>query len=101
MITHIVQWKVKDQAFGLDKAGLLAELKNRLEALPAEIEEIISLQVGLNEVPPSEVASDIVLISTFADWEALGRYQKHPVHLKVGGYLKEIATERRVVDFEH
>lgn len=100
MITHIVQWKVKDKADGLDKAGILEKIRKDLEALPEIIEEIISLQVGLNE-KPSDAASDIVVLSTFADWHALARYQGHPAHQAVGAYLKTVVTERRVVDFEH
>lgn len=99
MITHIVQWKVKDQAAGLDKAGILEKMKQELEALPGEIAEIISLQVGLN-AKPADAASDIVLLSTFADWEALERYQIHPAHQEVVTFVKEVAAERRVVDFE-
>ena len=100
MITHIVQWKVKDQALDLDKGGILKKMKASLEALTECIEEVISLQVGLNE-KPSDVASDIVLLTTFADWDALNRYQVHPEHVKAGVFIKEVATERRVVDFEH
>ncbi|MGA0334096.1 MAG: Dabb family protein [Kiritimatiellia bacterium] len=99
MITHVVQWKVKDQALGLDKAGILEKLKQDLENLCNEIPEIISLQVGLN-AKAADAASDVVLLSTFADWEALERYQQHPAHQEVVGFVREIAVERRVVDFE-
>lgn len=100
MITHIVQWKVKDQADGLNKSQILQKIRSDLEALPEKMDEIISLQVGLNQ-KPSDAASDLVLLSTFADWESLGRYQNHPDHLAVAAYLKTVVTERRVVDFEH
>ncbi len=99
MITHIVQWKVKDQAADLDKTGILEKIKCLLEELPAEISEIISLQAGINE-KPTEAASDIVLLSTFASWQDLEAYQIHPSHVAVGAYLKTVVTERRVVDFE-
>ena len=95
MITHIVQWKVKDQALDLDKAGILHKMKADLEALKETIEEIISLQVGLNE-KPSDAASDIVLLSTFADWEALNRYQIHPSHQEVVAFVKQVVSERHV-----
>jgi hypothetical protein len=100
MITHIVQWKVKDQADGLDKTSILEKIRTDLEALPERIDEIISLQVGLNQ-KPSEAASDVVLLSTFGDWQDLERYQVHPAHVAVASYLKTVVTERRVVDFEH
>jgi hypothetical protein len=99
MITHVVQWKVKEEADGRDKAEILAKLKADLEALTGQIEEILSLTVGINAVD-SEAASDVVLLSSFADWEALGRYQAHPAHQEVVGFVKTVVTERRVVDFE-
>ncbi|MDA3872992.1 MAG: Dabb family protein [Kiritimatiellae bacterium] len=99
MITHVVQWKIQDQALGLDKSELIAKLKSDLEALPGEINEILSLNVGVN-AKPGEAASDVVLLSTFADWDALDVYQNHPAHQKVVAFVKQIVTERRVVDFE-
>jgi len=99
MVTHVVCWKVKDGADGLDRDGILEKLKTDLEALPGKIDEILSLTVGINE-KESDAASDVVLLSTFADWEALARYQDHPAHREVVGFVKGVVTERRVVDFE-
>jgi len=99
MITHVVQWKVKDEAEGLDKAAILDRIKADLEGLVGEIGEILSLTVGINE-KPSDAASDLVLMSTFADWEAMEGYQTHPAHQKVVAFVKQVVTERRVVDFE-
>jgi hypothetical protein len=99
MITHIVQWKIQESALGMDKNTLLEKLKADLEALPADIEDILSLTVGINEVE-SDAASDVVLLSTFADWDALKRYQVHPSHQRVVSFVKQIVSERRVVDFE-
>ena len=39
MIRHIVMWKLKDSALGLDKPALAAEMKRRLEALPGLVPE--------------------------------------------------------------
>lgn len=99
MITHIVLLKIQDQALGLDKSELMEKLKADLEALPAQIEEIISLNVGIN-AQPGDAASDVVLLSTFADWDSLNRYQHHPAHQEVVAFVKQIVSERRVVDFE-
>ena len=99
MVTHVVCWKVKEEFDGMDKAGILAKLKSVLEDLPGQIEDILSLNVGINE-KEADTASDIVLLSSFADWDALGRYQVHPAHQEVVAFVKEIAIERRVVDFE-
>lgn len=99
MITHIVCWRVKEQAEGLGKSEILDRMKSELEALNGQIPEIISLSVGLNE-KPGDAASDVVLMSTFADWDALKRYVDHPAHQAVVGFVSRVVRERRVVDFE-
>lgn len=99
MITHIVCWRVKDEALGLKKTAILEKMKADLEGLNGQIPEIISLSVGVNE-KPGDAASDVVLMSSFSDWEALGRYVEHPAHQEVVGFVKEVVLERRVVDFE-
>ncbi|MCH8527275.1 MAG: Dabb family protein [Kiritimatiellae bacterium] len=99
MITHIVCWRVKDEADGLGKPELLEKMKAELEGLNGQISEIISLSVGLNE-KPGDAASDIVLMSSFADWDALKRYVEHPAHQAVVGFVSRVVSERRVVDFE-
>ena len=99
MITHVVQWKIQDEALGMEKSALMTKLKADLEALHDVIEDISSLSVGINEVE-SDAASDVVLISSFADWDALKRYQVHPAHQDVVAFVREIVSERRVVDFE-
>jgi len=99
MITHIVQWRVRDEADGMRKPELLQEMKCRLEALNGVVPDIISLSAGIND-RPGDMASDIVLLSTFADWEALKRYVEHPAHQEVVKFVGRIVTERRFVDFE-
>lgn len=99
MIRHVVMWKVKDEALGLKKPELLAELKKRLLALVEVIPEINFFQVGLNVVT-ADTARDLVLISDFDDLEALQRYASHPEHQKVVEFVKQVTEERRAVDFE-
>ena len=94
MIKHVVMWRLKEDA------GTAAEtLKAMLEALPASIPEIRALEVGLN-CKDSEFAADVVLVSAFDSLDALAAYVVHPEHVKVGAFLKEIVSERRVVDYE-
>ena len=47
----------------------------------------------------SDMAYDAVLISTFADAEALARYKVHPEHVKISNYCKKIRESRTFVDF--
>src|SRR5208282_3507788 len=100
MVKHVVMWRLKQEALGLNQSELGAELKARLEALVGKVPEIRSFEVGLNTAQ-SETASHVVLVSGFDDMAALERYARHPDHQKVVEFVKEIVAERRVVDFEH
>ena len=100
MITHIVMWKLKDEAGGKTKQENAAEIKRRLEALIGVIDEIKSLRVGININDADEAAYDACLISEFESMEALARYQVHPEHKKVSAFVKEVRTARTTVDFE-
>jgi hypothetical protein len=91
-------FKLKDWAEGCDKAENIISLKAKLEALPAQIEEIKSFEVGVNTIEAS-VAYDLVLVSLFESKEALFSYQKHPEHLLVAGFVGKVCESRVVVDY--
>lgn len=98
MLKHIVMWKLKDQALGMDKAALGAELKRRLEALVGQVPSIRSFEVGLNVVP-SDTARDVVLVSAFDDLAGLNAYVEHPAHQEVVAFVKQVVDERRAADY--
>ena len=93
MIKHIVMWRLKDRADG-------TEAKERLEALNDSVEAISHLEVGINEAN-SPAAYDLVLYSEFENTEALENYVNHPDHLRVVSFMKQIVSERAVVDYHH
>jgi len=99
MIKHIVMWRLKDEAAGATKAENAVKLKESLEALKSEIEELKALEVGIN-FNPSPAAFDVVLYSEFENREGLEAYQKHPEHVKIVGFVGEIRSDRAVVDYE-
>lgn len=94
MIRHIVMFKMyegkKDQA---------AELKARLDALPALIPEIISLEAGLN-LSDSPRAYDVCLRVDLKDMDALEGYRVHPAHQEVVEYIKTVSEASVVVDYQ-
>jgi hypothetical protein len=98
MIKHIVLWKVKEEADGLDRAGLAARIKADLEALAPVIPEIRSIEVGINELP-GEQAADLALVAEFDDLDALDAYQRHPAHQQVVAFVRRAVTSRQVVDY--
>lgn len=95
MIKHIVMWNIKEE----NKEENMKEMKKRLEDLNGKIEEIVNIEVGINN-NTSDSKMDIVLFSEFKTLEDLNTYQKHPLHLEVGKFVKEIVTDRKVVDYE-
>lgn len=99
MVHHLVFWRVKEEAAGLNKTAILQKMKCDLEGLNGVIPEIEHLSVGINQ-KESEFASDIALSSRFQSWEALATYAAHPAHQEVVAFVKDVVAERRVVDWE-
>lgn len=95
MIKHIVTWNIKEE----NKEENMKEMKRRLEDLKGKIEEIVDIEVGIN-INKSDAKKDIVLLSEFKSLKDLDIYQNHPLHLEVGKFVKEIAIDRNVVDYE-
>lgn len=94
MITHVVMYR-----FGDRSPEHLAVCKAKLDSLPSVIDAIESFAVGV-DVLHGAVSWDVVIVSTFADLEALERYRVHPAHEDVAAYLRDAATDRASVDFE-
>jgi len=99
MLRHIVIWKFKEFALGEPKSENLRFLKEKLLALRPLIPEIRQMEIGIN-LETSEYANfDAVLDLTFDDYEALTRYQTHPDHLKLAGWISMVREERGSVDY--
>ncbi len=92
MIRHVVLMKFAERANA-------AEAKARLEALPADISEILSLEVGI-DVLRTEVSYDLALVTTHESIATLKDYQGHPVHEAFGEWVRPRLVARAVVDAE-
>jgi len=99
MIKHIVLWKLKDRAEGVEKQVNIRRMKKLLESLPEKIPVIRSFEVGVNAIP-SDAAWDVSLYAEFATKEDLEIYQKHPEHLKAGEFVGKVRESRAIVDYE-
>jgi len=93
MIKHIVLVTFKP---GVTE-GQKEEIKKRLAALPAVIPEIQSYHFGLNINPVPSY--DFILVSEFADMEAVGRYKVQPDHAAVAQFIRELSEEMKILDF--
>ena len=92
MITHTVLLTFRDRTDA-------AEAKRRLEELPAQIDALRSLWVGLDMVR-TESSSDLVLVTTHDDVAGLLAYQGHPAHQEFLQWLSPRVAARAVVDAE-
>ncbi len=99
MIKHIVAWKLKESAHGLDKASNAKQIIEKLNALKATIPEIMALEVG-SDFSHTETSADLVLVSVFENRAALEAYQIHPAHQAVAAFIREAVCERRLIDYE-
>lgn len=96
-IRHIVLWKLA--AEDADTRALHAEqIAEKLLALPAEIAEVQSLQVGPNVAYP-QTNWDLALVADFADTDALEAYQVHPAHQEVAVFVRSVVSDRAAIDF--
>jgi len=100
MFAHIVCWRLHERSLnGNTRQENALEMKRRFEALVGVIPGLIRCEVGI-DVSRSPESSDVALYSEFASRSELEAYQLHPAHQAIVSFLKDVRTERRVVDYE-
>jgi hypothetical protein len=92
VLTHIVFFKLFDPA----KAP---EVRERILAMKGKIPELLELEVGV-DVLRSERSYDVALLSKHENMAAMQRYQVHPEHVALKGYLDTVRERSICVDFE-
>ncbi len=95
----MIMLKLHDVADGHDKAANTLRVKEAMEAMRGNIEGLVSLEVGINQLSDPQ-AFDIVLNTTLESWDALEASREHPLHLEVVELLKKVRSERIVADWE-
>jgi hypothetical protein len=94
MVVHIVFLKFNEQ----NKKKNIYMVQKLLEALPNKIQELRSIEVGINFDEASR-AMDLSLYTTFDSKKDLDAYAIHPEHLKVVNTIKEVTQYSKVVDY--
>ena len=100
MITHIVFFRLLDEAEGKTKAQNAAIIKEGLESLITKVPGLKSIQVGVNIPDAPATDYDIALTCRFDTWEDLNVYANHPEHLKVAAYIGKCKSSRAACDYE-
>jgi Asp-tRNA(Asn)/Glu-tRNA(Gln) amidotransferase B subunit len=99
MIKHVVMWKLKDFAEGVDAARNAKRIKIELEALKKTIPQILHIEVGINMINDTS-AYHVVLNSVFKNETDLESYKKDPDHRAVANFVGKVIDQRAVVDYE-
>lgn len=99
MVKHIVMWKLKESAENVSRQDNALKMKQMLEDLRGKIPGLLKIEVGI-DFSATEASGDVVLYSEFPDRAALDFYQNHPEHQKCVAFVKNVVTERRLVDYQ-
>lgn len=97
-VRHIVMWRLsgKEAWERLCNEGSVDRLFN---AMRQTIAGLLHIEIGRNACASPD-AADLVLYCEFEDWQALQRYESHPLHAEFKGMLSPLRNERRVVDYQ-
>ena len=98
MVKHSVMFKLKETLSAEEKLVVMNDFKAAIEALPAKIDVIRKVFVGLNINEAEQW--DICLESEFDSLEDVKLYAAHPDHVAAAGILKDAKQDRACVDYE-
>lgn len=99
MIKHIALFKFKAFDSAKEQEIYYNRLKNAFDGLELKIPEIEFLQIGFDQLQ-SEASYDFVVNVDIENMDALSSYANHPEHLKAASVVKEMAIDRKVIDYE-
>ena len=96
MVKHSVSFKFKGEPeIRLDYAR---KFKDALMALPAQIDCLESMEVGINENPAE--SWDLVLTAVVPTMADVEKYAKHPAHVAAASIIAPVKDSRACVDYE-
>lgn len=96
MVKHIVSFKLSGTPD--ERRDVALRFKAALEALPAVIEPLQSIEVGINANPAEEW--DVVLTALLPTMADVDLYARHPAHVAAAGLLAGHREARACVDYE-
>lgn len=96
MVKHIVMFKLTGTAD--ERRAVAQAFMDALVKLPAVIEPLQSIEVGINENPAE--TWDVVLTATLPTMADVDVYAKHPAHVAAAGLLAGHKEARACVDYE-
>lgn len=96
MVKHIVMFKLTGTPE--ERLDVASRFKDALLALPAQIDVLESMEVGINENPAEQW--DVVLTAVVPSMADVDIYAKHPAHVAAAALLAGHKELRACVDYE-
>lgn len=97
MVKHIVMFRLEGEAETVADAA--RRFKAGLDALPAVIKELKSIEVGIND-GPAQGNWTVVLTAVCDSYADLATYSAHPAHLDCVAIIKPLIGQRACVDYQ-
>lgn len=95
MVKHVVTFKFKGTPEQRHECA--TKFADALMALPGQIEELKSMEVGINKNPVE--TWDLVLIATADSLEDVAKYSAHPAHVAAVQIIAPFKDSRACVDY--
>lgn len=95
MVKHIVMFRLNGDES--TRHSLAAQFKTAIEALPAKIAQLDSVEVGFNDGALANF--DVVLTALCKGYPELDAYSAHPEHIKCVEIIKPYIAQRTCVDY--
>lgn len=99
MIKHIAMFKFKAFESEQEEKNYQERLVKAFDGLDKTIPEIKFLQIGFDQLK-SDASYDFIVNVDIENLDDLSVYAKHPDHMKAVEVIKEMATDRKVIDYE-
>ena len=96
MLKHIVTFKLTGTQE--ERLEVATKFKEALLALPAQIDVLESMEVGINQNPAEQW--DVVLTAVVPTMADVDVYAKHPAHVAAASLLAGHKDQRACVDYE-
>lgn len=98
MIKHIVFWTLKEEAAGGTAAENGVKMKEMIEDLNGKIDELNHVEISVDIFEATQECN-VILYSEFDSKENLQAYAVHPLHVKCGEFIKQVASSRNAIDY--
>lgn len=95
MVKHIVTFRLNGTPEERHEA--CRKFAGALLALPAQIDCLMSMEVGINENPAEQW--DLVLTATVPTMADVAVYSAHPAHVAAASIIAPLRRERACVDY--